>query len=418
MAGLIDFGITRPETYNAFASGYNQAEQNRNALLQQQQQRQMADIQLKNALREQAQAEAESQAWQSGAGNPQEVLKNLQGAGLGKQAMALQAQMAKAQTDKLTALKVANDLKKNTATSIFANPTLENAIAATQAFGQQTGMDVSGELAQLQGLGNNPDAIKQWAAGHALEADKLLPKFQSLGTNAAVVMGKVNPLTGEFEQTGAIAKGISDADKQRLALEGQRVGLEQQRVGLEGRRVSLAEKAQGTEGLPPKEIQKREAAFPQQTSAIKGFEAKSDNFIRDLKALRDHPGLGQITGAIFGRTGSLSKEGSAAQALYDKVLAKGGFQALQDLREASKTGGALGNISNQEGKQLTASFAAIDRRQNAEDVKAAIDQAIGDIEGAKTRMREAYDTTYSYKSGQQPKPVAPAAASGATVSNW
>lgn len=156
--------------------------------------------------------------------------------------------------------------------------------------------------------------------------------------------------------------------------------------------------AAAMESLPPKEIQKREAALPQATSAVQGFESKSNKFIADLKDLRDDPGLENITGAVFGRTGSVTREGSRAQALYDKVVAKGGFQALQDLRDASKTGGALGNISNQEGKQLTASFAAIDRRQNAADVRAAIDQAISDIEGTRTRMREAYDSTYSYKS--------------------
>jgi hypothetical protein len=54
-------------------------------------------------------------------------------------------------------------------------------------------------------------------------------------------------------------------------------------------------------------------------------------------------------------------------------------------------------VSNQEGKQLSSSFAAIQRTQSADDVKAAINQAIADIEGAKTRTREAYDSTYSYK---------------------
>ena len=164
--------------------------------------------------------------------------------------------------------------------------------------------------------------------------------------------------------------------------------------------------AAAMESLPPKEIQKREAALPQATSAVKGFESKSDKFIADLKALRDDPGLENITGPVFGRTGSVSQAGSRAQALYDKVVAKGGFQALQDLRDASKTGGALGNVSNAEGKQLIASFSAIDRRQNAADVRAAIDQAISDIEGSKTRMREAYDSTYSYKSGEASTPAA------------
>ncbi len=109
--------------------------------------------------------------------------------------------------------------------------------------------------------------------------------------------------------------------------------------------------------------------------------------------------MSQITGIAAGRLPGVTAEGRAAQALYDKVVAKGGFQALQDMRDASKTGGALGNVSNQEGKQLTASFAAIDRKQDAKDVQAAIDQAIGDIEGAKVRMKEAYDATYAYKAG-------------------
>jgi hypothetical protein len=166
--------------------------------------------------------------------------------------------------------------------------------------------------------------------------------------------------------------------------------------------------AAAMESLPPKEIQKREAALPAATSAVNGFDTKAKSFIKDLIALRDDVGLDQITGPIYGRTGSVSRAGSRAQALYDKIVAKGGFQALQDLRDASKTGGALGNVSNQEGKQLTASFAAIDQRQNAKDVQAAINQAIADIEGARTRTREAYDSTYSYKSSGGNTPAAPA----------
>ena len=156
--------------------------------------------------------------------------------------------------------------------------------------------------------------------------------------------------------------------------------------------------ASAMEGLAPKEIQKREAALPAATSAVTGFETKSKSFVKDLETLRDHPGLSSITGIAAGRLPGVTAEGRAAQALYDKIVAKGGFQALQDLRDASKTGGALGNVSNQEGKQLTASFAAIDRRQDAPDVQVAINQAIADIEGARTRTREAYDSTYSYKS--------------------
>jgi hypothetical protein len=167
--------------------------------------------------------------------------------------------------------------------------------------------------------------------------------------------------------------------------------------------ASLKESA-SAELLTPKEKQKREAAYPQATSAVNSFETKADSFVKDIEKLRDSPGLSEITGIAAGRLPGITANGRAAQALYDKIVAKGGFQALQDLRDASKTGGALGNVSNQEGKQLTASFAAIDRRQDAKDVRAALDQAIGDIQGSKTRLKEAYDLTYSYKAEQPTKP--------------
>lgn len=241
---------------------------------------------------------------------------------------------------------------------------------------------------------------KVYLASQGATASELQPKV-SVGPTGIVQTpafggaATVVPGTGAaFQMTPAqIEQGRRD--QQRLGLEGERVGLERERVGIA--RSEAERKMQGLEALPPKEIQKREAAFPQATSSVKGFEAKSASFVKDLTELRNHPGLSEITGIAAGRLPGITKEGRAAQALYDKVVAKGGFQALQDMRDASKTGGALGNVSNQEGKQLTASFAAINRTQDAPDVQNAIDQAIADIAGSQTRMREAYDATYAYK---------------------
>lgn len=262
------------------------------------------------------------------------------------------------------------------------------------------------------------DQRRAFMASQGASASELKPTFtpQSLGGTVQVLQtpafgGQATVVPGSTGTVTQTPAQIEQAkrDQQRLALEGQRVNLEGQRVQIAQKESER--KIQGLEALPPKEIQKREAAFPQATAAIKGFETKSDVFIKDLTALRNHPGLSQITGLVAGRVPALTADGRAAQALYDKVVAKGGFQALQDMRDASKTGGALGNVSNQEGKQLTASFAAIDRRQDAKDVQAAIDTAIGDIEGSKVRMKEAYDSTYSYK---QPATAASPAA-GANV---
>lgn len=167
-------------------------------------------------------------------------------------------------------------------------------------------------------------------------------------------------------------------------------------------------------GLSKKDLQKREEKYPVATQAVETFEAKTDQLEKDLLALKDHPGLSSITGLLAGRAPAVTKEGRAAQALYDKIVARGGFKELQDMRAASPTGGALGNVSNQEGTQLRQSFAAIDRRQDASDVQSAITEAINDLQGSKARVRDAYNLTYEYKVGKAPKaPGTPPKAPGA-----
>jgi hypothetical protein len=173
-----------------------------------------------------------------------------------------------------------------------------------------------------------------------------------------------------------------------------------------------------TTNLSPKEVQLRESKFPQATQAVKTFEAKTTELEKDLLALKNHPGLASITGLVAGRAPGITAQGRAAEALYDKIMARGGFKELQDMRAASPTGGALGNISNQEGTQLRAAFAAIDRKQDAADVQKAIDIALGDLQASKGRIREAYNMTYDYKGlgdSNTPPPPPPPGPSGNTV---
>ncbi|NBT32893.1 MAG: hypothetical protein EBT13_13610 [Rhodobacteraceae bacterium] len=158
--------------------------------------------------------------------------------------------------------------------------------------------------------------------------------------------------------------------------------------------------AKAMEGLAPKEIQKREAEYPKATASIKNFVAKSEQYIKELEKLRDDPGLDSITGTIYGVTpGVISgAAGRRAKAQYDKVFAKGGFQALQDLKAMSPAGGALGNVSNEEGRRLEAStVGGLDRSQDLADVKQGINDYIAEIRGSMKRVRDAYDDTYEYR---------------------
>lgn len=394
----IALGVRGIELQNPLAQ-YGQIAQIQNA----QNQNAMAQYQLENAKRQDLAQNALAAAYKS-AYNPQTgavdnalVLKSLADSGAGHMIPDVQAKLFKAEQEKAALKKTQTET-----TGMEFDQRIKKANKAIS------------DIAALNSPQEAIDSIDRHLANGDIDqpkADMLKAQLTSAPSFGAWQKSMlVNILDAKDRVVNDREQERIGLEKQRVGFEGQRVGLEKQRVGMEGQRIGMEgerlqlakkedlRKEMGLEALPPKEIQKREAALPQATSAIKGFEAKSDSFVKDLEKLRDHPGLSQITGIVAGRAPAVTAEGRAAQALYDKVVAKGGFQALQDLRDASKTGGALGNVSNQEGKQLTASFSAIDRRQDAKDVKAAIDQAIGDVQGAKTRMREAYDSTYSYKS--------------------
>jgi hypothetical protein len=158
--------------------------------------------------------------------------------------------------------------------------------------------------------------------------------------------------------------------------------------------------------LSTKDIQAREAKYPQATSALKAFNAKTNKFERDIDELiANEKGLNEITGFLAGRTdlSAMSQEGRRALALFNTITAKGGFSELQDMRNSSPTGGALGNVSNQEGKQLIDSFGALSRTQSGDDLRKSLETAKSDLQNLKQRMGEAYELTYEYKrSGNVP----------------
>lgn len=169
------------------------------------------------------------------------------------------------------------------------------------------------------------------------------------------------------------------------------------RMAADGKTLEAIPGGPTTVPLAPKDLQAREAKYPQAKAAVQTIEAKSDKLVQDIETLKNHPGLENITGVIAGRTPSLTKEGRAAQALYDSIIARGGFQELQAMRAASPTGGALGNVSNAEGQQLRDAFGTLKQTQDAADLRTQLGRVADDVRGAKQRVREAYDETYGYR---------------------
>jgi hypothetical protein len=161
--------------------------------------------------------------------------------------------------------------------------------------------------------------------------------------------------------------------------------------------------ASAMEGLSPREIQLREAKFPQAKTAVASFETSAEKLAKDLETLANSKGLDGITGLIGGRTPAITKEARAAEALYNSIVARGGFNELQNIRASSPTGGALGNVSNAEGQNLRDAFAPLKLTQNASDLRGQLLKAAQETRASVGRIKETFDMTYEYKTqgGQQ-----------------
>jgi hypothetical protein len=120
--------------------------------------------------------------------------------------------------------------------SIIAMPTLANAINTVRKTGRMLGEDVEDDVAELTALGDNPTAIRQWAAGHALEADKLLPKSDRVDVGGSYQDRTIDPLTGLPKVVGTTQKTLAPGEAQRLGFQKQGLDLERQRLALGERR--------------------------------------------------------------------------------------------------------------------------------------------------------------------------------------
>jgi hypothetical protein len=109
-------------------------------------------------------------------------------------------------------------IQKDLSGQVFAQPTLENATRALQQAAQYHkmlgfgDMDISGELQSLQGM-TSPDQIKQWAAGHSIAAEKLLPKTGDFNGGGYQGFTSTDPVTGAVTMTGKQAITESENNK-------------------------------------------------------------------------------------------------------------------------------------------------------------------------------------------------------------
>lgn len=137
---------------------------------------------------------------------------------------------------------------------------------------------------------------------------------------------------------------------------------------------------------------------------FQGLSDSATTLLKDDK-LWEAVGLAKSIAAIPGT------EGAYIRAKLNTLKAKVGFAVLQDMRDSSKTGGALGQVSDQENKYLQNAIAALDENLAPADFREQLQVLVDYASGARGRIKQAFVDTYP-EIGRAPKPTG-APASGA-----
>ena len=149
-------------------------------------------------------------------------------------------------------------------------------------------------------------------------------------------------------------------------------------------------------GLSPADT-KIQGAYNADTATLESTSSAMNRLAQEANRMLTHPGLTKATGAmsVVPLVGGLATvpgtDAANFKAGLDTLKSQVGFSVLQAMRDASKTGGALGQVSDRENVMLQNNLAALDRAQSPAEFKAALKRIVDYTEGAKGRLRNAYN---------------------------
>jgi hypothetical protein len=167
-------------------------------------------------------------------------------------------------------------------------------------------------------------------------------------------------------------------------------------------------------GQPIPGTGKGEKVAAEALTAMEGVAAKYDKTIALAERLLKNPALDGIIGNVQGNIPEtalslLSQDAANALSDYNALLAVAGFQELQAMRDASPTGGALGQVSDSENKLLQQSAFASSRTQSETKFRESLKTYMKLLRESKARVEKAYERTY----GQRFAPAGGGASAGA-----
>jgi hypothetical protein len=270
----------------------------------------------------------------------------------------------------------------------------------------QAGMQVSTKHA-LPFLTAKRGAAKERQTEERRRAENPIVPFELGEHQGTAALSNVTPIITKRE---ALDQKIIESDRQEQYRQDKLAEDKRHRQTLETIRQTSGEKPPKAptgyrydvdgelEPIPGgKDDTKRRESYAKAEKNLSGISSGLDTLKKQAQKLKDHKGLSRITG-ITGKFPNIPGSDAAnAEALLEQLKSRTGLDTLQNMRLLSPTGGALGNVSDAEGKRLEAYIAALQKAQSTPALKDALQDIISYVDTSKKVLHEGFEQTFSEK---------------------
>ena len=281
-----------------------------------------------------------------------------------------------AELDEITKI---HGIVKTGASRVLADPRLANAKGILQEIARQTGADMTDEFAQLDAIGENPAGITRWAASHALEADKLLPKTDKLDLDGSVQDRTIDPLTGIPKVIGTTQKTIAPSS-----------GIPKLKPG-----EVWDPAAQTVKQVPGSaEYNKQSKAHGTDYNAAKTVLSKMDNAISKVNEILDPKNASGFENNFGGYNAAVSRMFTGNTATVRKNIDSLKADMKGAGLELIRAGGSIGALTEREWPMLEAQIDSIDYMLDEDAAKAAFERVKSTFNRIKDQAKDTYQTTW------------------------
>jgi len=313
------------------------------------------------------------------------VNKLVQG-GFLDEAKSLAESASKVNTDKrlgraaeLDALSKAHNIYKSTVGGIIGTPTQANAISQIRRAGKLLNEDTSDDEAEVMALGENPDAIRQWAANLALEAEKLLPKSDKLDLGGSVQDRFISPITGMPTVIATTQKTLAPSSDIPKLKPGE----------------TWDSTTQTVKQIPGSaEFNKQSKIHGTDYNAAKTVVSKMDNAIKKVDEILAPKNASGFENNFGGYNAAVSRMFTGNTATVRKNIDSLKADMKSAGLELVRSGGSIGALTEREWTMLEAHIDAIDYMIDEDAAKAAFDRVKSTFNRIKDQTKDTYQTTW------------------------